>query len=135
MNALHTPPRAGSRGWRAGSQALKSPITDTRRAFGAHTENRVPACPPSIRSHEPRFTYSRSCVPPWNAAMSCDENDHAGESTIASSAGTSLPMAAAARAAAAFGRARSAYLRRLIVRFVGGAMIPDRQEVFGATAF
>src|ERR1700735_2546363 len=48
-NSSHTPDGYRSRiGWRRLSQVLKSPISDTARAFGAQTANRVPRTPSTV---------------------------------------------------------------------------------------
>src|SRR5919197_5609583 len=49
------------RGCERGSHPLKSPITDTASAFGAHTAKYVPAVSPAERGWAP----SRSASPAW----------------------------------------------------------------------
>src|SRR6185436_5337107 len=53
-------------GWTPAPQPLKSPITETARAFGAQTANRQPA---PVRWH-PSRRYSRACVPSRNRCWS-----------------------------------------------------------------
>ena len=45
-------PRVASR-WVRGSQPLKSPITETARASGAHTAKVAPAVPPNVVRWQP----------------------------------------------------------------------------------
>ena len=43
----------GASGWLVRSHPLKSPITETASAFGAHTANVVPATPATVRGCDP----------------------------------------------------------------------------------
>ena len=49
--------------WRAPSQPLKSPITETPRAFGAHTAKRTPSLPSRTQWCAPNQRQARSAVP------------------------------------------------------------------------
>jgi hypothetical protein len=46
----------GESGWRSACQSLKSPTTETARAFGAQTAKRVPASPFSEPGCAPSFS-------------------------------------------------------------------------------
>ena len=46
--------------WRPRCQPLKSPMTETALAFGAHTAKRVPrVAPPCVTGWAPSFSYAR----------------------------------------------------------------------------
>jgi hypothetical protein len=49
--------------WRRPSQLLKSPTTDTRRAFGAQTAKATPFTPSISRRCAPSRSQGRRCVP------------------------------------------------------------------------
>ena len=59
-----TPAPCRSRiGWRRPSQLLKSPTTETRRAFGAQTAKRTPGTPSTIIACAPRQFARSRCLP------------------------------------------------------------------------
>ena len=71
MNSSHTPAGKRSRiGFRRGSHVLKSPTTETARAFGAQTANRTPCTPSIVTTLAPRCDASSKCRPSLNRCRS-----------------------------------------------------------------
>jgi len=56
----------GRRTAAAGSQSLKSPITETRSASGAHTAKYAPSRPLTLMRWAPSFSYRWVWVPSLN---------------------------------------------------------------------
>ena len=57
-------------GWRRASHALKSPITATRSALGAHTAKRTPCTPSTVTTLAPSASASLKCRPSLNRCRS-----------------------------------------------------------------
>ena len=63
-NSSHTPAEPRDRiGCACPSQKLKSPMTRTPRALGAHTAKDVPVTSPKLRTCAPSTRHSSSCRP------------------------------------------------------------------------
>src|SRR5690606_9444746 len=90
-------PRATARS-ASGSQPLKSPITETDRAFGAQTAKRAPLA----SRWQPSLRYSRACVPSRKRWMSCSPRN-AGEAAAAGDRRPGPAVATACRGGADFG--------------------------------
>src|SRR5918911_115435 len=72
--ASQTPPvPRGASGVRPACQSLKSPMTLTLSASGAHTATLVPCTPSTTRGWAPIFSWARSHVPSANRYRSSSE--------------------------------------------------------------
>ena len=57
------PSQRAESGWRAASQPLKSPMTETEAALGAQTAKWVPSLPSMARGWAPSLSQSRKWLP------------------------------------------------------------------------